>query len=180
MNHLRNANDRMPESSTLSQNTSIKRARKGRSRVSFSGGNRFALLAAVIVIILLVILLRTSSLQIFSSREISIPETSGSAGELVLEAQRGDIVDRNGLPLAVSDAVYRVSLISTGMTSAIESLSSRCCRSFRKFGCTFQSPLLKWLDVPSEMRDENLLKSDQSLRFVFRQPLEDVLRWQTI
>ena len=180
MNHLRNANDRMPESSTLSQNTSIKRARKGQSRVSFSGGNRFALLAAVIVIILLVILLRTSSLQIFSSREISIPETSGSAGELVLEAQRGDIVDRNGLPLAVSDAVYRVSLISTGMTSAqLNRFLLDVAVLFEEFGCTFQSPLLKWLDVPSEMRDENLLKSDQSLRFVFRQPLEDVLRWQT-
>ncbi len=180
MSRLRDVNDQKPEWIALSKGTSIRRASKKRSWALFTKGNRFALLAGMIVLFLLVILIRTGTLQIFSSGEMTVAETSGNAGEIVLEAPRGDIVDRNGLPLAVSDAVHRVSLISTGMTSAqLNRFLLDVAILFDEFDCSFRSPLLNWLDLPSDMQDMNLLESDQSLTFVFRQPLEDVLRWQT-
>lgn len=180
MSRLRDANGKTPEWVPLSQNTSIRRAQKDRSWAPFFKGNRFALLAGVLVIMLLLILIRTGSLQIFSSGEINVLETVGSDGEIVLEAPRGDIVDRDGRPLAVSDAIHRVSLISTGMTNAqLNRFLLDVAILFDEFDCSFRSPLLNWFDVPSDMRGENLLARDQSLSFVFRQPLEDIIRWQT-
>jgi cell division protein FtsI/penicillin-binding protein 2 len=180
VSRLRDANGKTPEWVPLSQNTSIRRAQKGRSWAPFFKGNRFALLAGVLVIMLLLILIRTGSLQIFSSGEINVLETVGSDGEIVLEAPRGDIVDRDGRPLAVSDAIHRVSLISTGMTNAqLNRFLLDVAILFDEFDCSFRSPLLNWFDVPSDMRGENLLARDQSLSFVFRQPLEDIIRWQT-
>lgn len=180
MSHLRDENNKAPEWVSLSSNTSISRVKKRRSWLSFGGGNRFALLAALIVVVLLIILVRTSSLQLFSDQQINIPETRGNAGEMVLEAPRGDIVDRHGLPLAVSEAVHRVSLVSTDMTNKqLNRFLLDVALLFNEFGSSFRSPLLKWLDVPSDIRGENLLKSGLSLKFVFRQNLEDIIRWQT-
>ncbi|NLN60685.1 MAG: hypothetical protein GX147_08295, partial [Deltaproteobacteria bacterium] len=151
-----------------------------RTATLFPGGRRFALLTSLIAAILLLILFRTGSLQLFGKNDVFIPETVGQMSEITLEAPRGDIVDRNGIPLAVSDALDRVELVSTRMTNEqLNRFLLDLAILFDEYHCDFNSPLLKWFDLPLEFRDENLLRTEASLRFVFRQPLEDISYWQT-
>lgn len=151
-----------------------------RTATLFPGGRRFALLTSLIAAILLLILIRTGSLQLFGKNDVFIPETVGQMSEITLEAPRGDIVDRNGIPLAVSDALDRVELVSTRMTNEqLNRFLLDLAILFDEYHCDFNSPLLKWFDLPLEFRDENLLRTEASLRFVFRQPLEDISYWQT-
>lgn len=180
MNLLQNDNRHARDWVPLSGDTSISRVGKIRSWASFPGANRFALLASMLVTILLITLVRTSTLQLFGGQSSQVQETAGNSGELILDAPRGNIVDTNGLPLAVHEAVNRVSLISTDMTNdQLNRFLLDVALLFDEFGCTFQSPLLKWLDVPSELRGKTLLKTDESLSFVFRQNMEEIVRWQT-
>lgn len=158
----------------------FKKSENERTASLFPGGRRFALLASLVAAVLLLILIRTSALQIFGKHDALIPETVGKMSEIVLEAPRGDIVDRNGIPLAVSDALDRVELVSTRMTNEqLNRFLLDLAILFDEYHCDFNSPLLKWFDLPQESRDENLLQTEESLRFVFRQPLEEITYWQT-
>ena len=146
----------------------------------FPGGRRFALLASLITAVLLLIMIRTGSLQLFGKHDTFIPETVGKMSEITLEAPRGDIVDRNGIPLAVSDALDRVELVSTQMTNEqLNRFLLDLAVLFDEYNCDFNSPLLKWFDLPQEYREENLLTTEATLRFVFRQSPEEITFWQT-
>lgn len=159
--------------------TSIRRA-SGMTRKSFFSGGRFALLAGLIALVLFLILVRTSILQLFGSQDSFVPETVGGTSEIYLSAPRGDIVDRNGLPLAVSDAVNRVELISTQMTNEqLNRFLLDLALLFDEFGASFNSPLLAYFDLPANSRDSNLLENDESLSFVFRKTYDQILDWQT-
>jgi penicillin-binding protein 2 len=134
----------------------------------------------MVVAALLIILVRTGSLQLFGRHDAFIPETVGKMSEITLEAPRGDIVDRNGIPLAVSDAVDRVELVSTRMTNEqLNRFLLDLAILFDDYHSSFNSPLLNWFDLPQEYREENLLKTEESLRFVFRRPADEINYWQT-
>ncbi|NLZ99941.1 MAG: hypothetical protein GX924_02755, partial [Clostridiaceae bacterium] len=149
----------------------------GRSR---SSQNRYLILSILIILAFMVMLLRTSSLQLFGEFDASSPETWGSVGSIVIPAPRGDVVDRNGLPLAVSETLQGVALVNTGMTEAsINRTLLDLARLFSEYGCAFESPLLNWLDVEASFRGVDLLEKDTSLRFVFRKPYDSIVRWQT-
>lgn len=159
---------------------SIRKVRKERASLISPGGKRFALLAGLIVLGLLIILLRTSALQLFGEQGQYIPETVGRMSEIKLDASRGDIVDRNGTPLAVTDAINRVEIVSTQMLNErLNRFLLDLAILFDEYGCDFKSPLLEWFDLPNELRDKNLLQEDSSLRFVFRQTYDEIIRWQT-
>ena len=158
----------------------IQKAGAKRSYSLFPGGSRFALLGALIALALFLIMIRTGALQLFGSHEVYVPETVGRMSEIKLDAPRGDIVDRNGLPLAVSDAVNRVELVSTQMANdQLNRFLLDIALVFRDYGCDFNSPLLTWFDLPQELRDQDLLERDESLRFVFRRTYDEILDWQT-
>lgn len=160
--------------------TSIRKVRKERSSFFSQGGKRFALLAGLIVIGLLIILLRTSALQLFGDHDQYIPETVGRMSEIKLDAPRGDIVDRNGIPLAVTDAINRVEIVSTQMPNdRLNRFLLDLAVLFSEYRCEFNSPLLKFFDVPYELRTHDHLKTDNSLRFVFRQTFDEIMLWQT-
>ena len=164
----------------MADKASIQKAGKLKDREFFSGSRRFALLAGLISMILLVVLLRTGSLQLFGDHDVAIPETVGRMSEIKLDAPRGDIVDRNGVPLAVSDAVNRVEMVSARMTNEqLNRYLLDIARLFDEYGCPFNSPLLKWFDVPSEYRSLKLLETSESLPFVFRQSYDEIFLWQT-
>ncbi len=164
----------------MADKASIQKAGKLKDREFFSGSRRFALLAGLISMILLVVLFRTGSLQLFGDHDVAIPETVGQMSEIKLDAPRGDIVDRNGVPLAVSDAVNRVEMVSTRMTNEqLNRYLLDIARLFDEYGCPFNSPLLKWFDVPSEYRSLKLLETSESLPFVFRQSYDEIFLWQT-
>ncbi|MGI6157554.1 MAG: penicillin-binding transpeptidase domain-containing protein [Saccharofermentanales bacterium] len=161
-------------------NVSIQRAESDRRKRRRSGSNRYTILAGLIVVLLVVILGRTSYLQLFGSEEVAVPETVGSASSIALDAPRGDIVDANGVPLAVSDAVNRVYLVSSNMDNdRLNAYLLDIATLFHESGVAFNSPLLTWLDVHSDDRDAPLLTSDQPLRFVYRQPYDEIVYWQT-
>lgn len=163
----------------MADKASIQKAGKLKDREFFSGSRRFALLAGLISMILLVVLLRTGSLQLFGDHDVAIPETVGRMSEIKLDAPRGDIVDRNGVPLAVSDAVNRVEMVSARMTNEqLNRYLLDIARLFDEYGCPFNSPLLKWFDVPSEYRSLKLLETSESLPFVFRQSYDEIFLWQ--
>lgn len=164
----------------MADKASIQKAGKLKDREFFSGSRRFALLAGLISMILLVVLFRTGSLQLFGDHDVAIPETVGRMSEIKLDAPRGDIVDRNGVPLAVSDAVNRVEMVSARMTNEqLNRYLLDIARLFDEYGCPFNSPLLKWFDVPSEYRSLKLLETSESLPFVFRQSYDEIFLWQT-
>ena len=164
----------------MADKASIQKAGKLKDREFFSGSRRFALLAGLISMILLVVLFRTGSLQLFGDHDVAIPETVGQMSEIKLDAPRGDIVDRNGVPLAVSDAVNRVEMVSARMTNEqLNRYLLDIARLFDEYGCPFNSPLLKWFDVPSEYRSLKLLETSESLPFVFRQSYDEIFLWQT-
>ena len=164
----------------MADKASIQKAGKLKDREFFSGSRRFALLAGLISMILLVVLFRTGSLQLFGDHDVAIPETVGRMSEIKLDAPRGDIVDRNGVPLAVSDAVNRVEMVSARMTNEqLNRYLLDIARLFDEYGCPFNSPLLKWFDVPSEYRSLKLLETPESLPFVFRQSYDEIFLWQT-
>lgn len=159
---------------------SFQKSQEGRSLAFFPGGTRFALISGLIVLVLVLVLLRTGSLQLFGSSGDYVPETVGSMSEILLDAPRGDIVDVNGIPLAVSDALDQIELVSTQMTNEqLNRFLLDLALLFDQYHCDFENPMLKWLDVPYELRDQNLLHYKGSLRFVFRQNAEDILDWQT-
>ncbi len=164
----------------MADKASIQKAGKLKDREFFSGSRRFALLAGLISMILLVVLFRAGSLQLFGDHDVAIPETVGRMSEIKLDAPRGDIVDRNGVPLAVSDAVNRVEMVSARMTNEqLNRYLLDIARLFDEYGCPFNSPLLKWFDVPSEYRSLKLLETSESLPFVFRQSYDEIFLWQT-
>ncbi len=168
-----------PGSSFLPAMT-FRKSESGRSPSIFPGGRRFALLAGLVAAVLLLILIRTGSLQLFGKHDAFVPETAGKMSEIELEAPRGDIVDRNGIPLAVSDALDRVELVSTQMTNEqLNRFLLDLAILFDEYHCGFNSPLLKWFDLPQEYREENLLTTEENLRFVFRQPPDEITYWQT-
>lgn len=153
---------------------------RDRGGALFPGGRRFGLLIVFLGVILLLILIRTGSLQLFSGYDVAIPETVGDLSEISLDAPRGDIVDRNGLPLAVSDAVNQVELVSTRMSSdQLNRFLLDLAILFETYHCDFASPLLKWFDLPEDLREKKILQTEESLRFVFRQPFEEIEYWQT-
>lgn len=156
-----------------------RKRRPGRGRAR-SSRNRYMLLSVLIILAFIVMLLRTSSLQLFGEFDAGSPETWGSVGSIKIAAPRGDIVDRNGLPLAVSETLLGVALVNTGMSEAsLNRTLLDLARLFGEYGCVFDSPLLSWLDVESSLRGVDLLDKDTSLRFVFRQPYDAIVRWQT-
>ncbi len=158
----------------------IQKAGAKRSYSLFPGGSRFAILGALVALVLFIIMIRTGALQLFGSQDTYVSETVGSMSEITLDAPRGDIVDRNGLPLAVSDAINRVELVSTQMTNdQLNRFLLDIALVFHEYGSQFNSPLLAWLDLPEELRDLDLLETDESLRFVFRQAFEEIVDWQT-
>jgi penicillin-binding protein 2 len=145
-----------------------------------SGDRRFVLLTGLVALVLLLILARTGSLQLFGSQEEYVVETVGKMSEISLSAPRGDIVDRNGIPLAVSDTVNRVELVSTRMSNdQLNRFLLDLAVLFDEYRCDFNSPLLRWFDLPQDLRSVNLLETEESLSFVFRQPLEEIEYWQT-
>ena len=159
---------------------SIKKAGSQKPSRFFPAGGRFVILTLLLALALFLILLRTSALQLFGSQEAYVPETSGYMSEALLDAPRGDILDTNGLPLAVTDAVDRVELVSTQMDNeALNRFLLDLALLFREYRTDFKSPLLDWLDLPEEQRDLDLLQADQPLRFVFRKTYDQIVDWQT-
>ena len=163
----------------MADKASIQKAGKLKDRKFFTGSRRFAILAGMLSVILFVVLFRTSALQLFGDHDVYIPETVGGMSEITLEAPRGDIVDRNGIPLAVTDAVSRVEMVSTRMNNEeLNRYLLDIARLFDEYGCAFNSPLLKWFDLPEEFRQLDLLLTTESLPFVFRQHYDEIVQWQ--
>lgn len=172
--------DRSEKIQVSSAGGSIKKAGSQKPARFFSGGKRFALLTILLVLVLFLILVRTSALQLFGSSESHVVETVGQMSEIVLDAPRGDIVDCNGLPLAVSDAIDQVDLVSTQMDNAqLNRFLLDLALLFHEYRTDFNSPLLDWLDLPAEQRDQDILESDQPLKFVFRKSYDKIVDWQT-
>lgn len=146
----------------------------------FPGGRRFAGLAFLLALVLLLILVRTSALQLFGSQDVYVPETVGGMSEIILDAPRGDIVDRNGLPLAVSDPIDRVLLVSTQMDNdRLNAFLLDLALLFAEYRTRFKSPLLDWMDLPADQRGLDPEALDQPLKFVYRKNFEDIIDWQT-
>lgn len=163
----------------MADKASIQKAGKLKDRKFFTGSRRFAILAGLLSVILFAVLFRTSALQLFGDHDVYIPETVGGMSEITLEAPRGDIVDRNGIPLAVTDAVTRVEMVSTRMNNEeFNRYLLDIARLFDEYGCAFNSPLLKWFDLPEEFRRLDLLSTPESLPFVFRQHYDEIVQWQ--
>ncbi len=74
----------------------------------------------------------------------------------------------------------RVEMVSARMTNEqLNRYLLDIARLFDEYGCPFNSPLLKWFDVPSEYRSLKLLETSESLPFVFRQSYDEIFLWQT-
>ncbi|NCU26578.1 hypothetical protein EOM86_07640, partial [Candidatus Nomurabacteria bacterium] len=123
-------------------------------------------LSLFFIIFAAAIILSTSILQFGASGDI-LSETmiTGDSREQTVKAQRGDIYDRYGIPLAVTENINVISLCEAGLDSdELNSMLLDLTRYFEANNIDFTDPLKDYISVDPVK---------------FNKSLEEILFWQT-
>jgi len=80
-------------------------------------GNRFAILAVFFILIGIVIITQLMSLQLVQGQYFNEMASTRILSTRIIEAPRGDILDRNGVPIAISKKAFSVLLLNTGLAA---------------------------------------------------------------
>lgn len=142
--------------------------------------NRYAFMIVLLFMIFVLMLLRTANLQLFGQTTHTALESRGNSSELSLSAPRGDIVDRNGVPLAVSDSINTISIVNVGMdNAAFNRMLLDLARLFEEKDVVSESDFSNYLDISQADRTayENGALSVEN--FVFKRPWEEIEAFQT-
>ena len=123
-------------------------------------------LSLFFIIFAAAIILSTSILQFGASGDI-LSETmiTGDSREQTVKAQRGDIYDRYGIPLAVTENINVISVCEAGLDSdELNSMLLDLTRYFEANNIDFTDPLKDYISVDPVK---------------FNKSLEEILFWQT-
>ena len=155
-----------------------KRLQKGFLRQLLS--NRYALLIVVLFSAFVLILLRTANLHLFGQSTHTALESSGSSSELSLSAPRGDIVDRNGVPLAVTESINTISIVNVGMdNSAFNRMLLDLAKLFEENKVETESDFRTYLDISQADRKALEEGALNVTNFVFKRSWEEIEVFQT-
>lgn len=142
--------------------------------------NRYALLVIIFFAAFALILLRTAKLQLFGQSGHTALESRGSNSELSLSAPRGDIIDRNGVPLAVTESINTLSIVNVGLdNSAFNRMLLDLAKLFEENKVKSESDFRQYFDISLADRkahEEGALSVED---FVFRRPWEEIEAFQT-
>ncbi len=123
--------------------------------------NRFFILSLLFCIVGAIILVRTASLQ-FSGYQKTLSESSeGVARQYTVAAPRGDIVDRNGVLLAGSQAVNTVMITNAGLDD--DRLNALCLELSYLFD-TYNCISIADLDDYFKVQPFEFLKEEDDIR----------------
>ncbi len=90
---------------------------------------------------------------------------SGSAREQTVKAQRGDIYDRYGVPLAITESINIISICEAGLDNdQLNSMLSDITGLFEEEGITYTDPLSDYISPDGKS---------------FRKSVEEIIYWQT-
>ncbi len=136
------------------------------NRLKFFFGIRYNILSLFFIIFAVLIFLNTAILQLDPSTDL-ISETipSGASREQTVKAPRGNIVDRYGIPLAVSENINVVSLCEAGLDNdTLNAMLLDLALFFEENGVRYTDPLADRLTI-------------DPFRFVMSR--DDSIAWQT-
>lgn len=142
--------------------------------------NRYAIFAIILIASFALILLQTAKLQLFGQSSHTALESRGSSSELSLSAPRGDIVDRNGVPLAVTESINTISIINVGLdNAAFNRMLLDLAKLFEENKVESESDFIDYFDISladRKAREEGALSVEN---FVFKRPWEEIESFQT-
>ncbi len=154
--------------SGLYQGRDDKKAR--RRKVISALTNRYFVLSALFCVVGVMILVKTASLQ-FSGYQRTISAASEGVQRMyTVAAPRGDILDRNGVPLATSESVNTLLIANAGLDD--DTLNGICLELsylFDEYNCRSESELDDYFSVaPFEfLKDEEQIRLWQTNRNLF-------------
>ena len=80
-------------------------------------GNRFVVLAFIFILVGVIYILQLANLQLIQGKYYDEQAKSRIISTRTLVAPRGNILDRNGVPIAISKKAFTVLLLNTGLTA---------------------------------------------------------------
>ncbi len=142
--------------------------------------NRYAVLIVILFLAFVLILLRTADLHLFGQSTHTALESSGSSSELSLSAPRGDIVDRNGVPLAVTESINTISIVNVGLdNSALNRMLLDLANLFEENNVDSESDFRSYFDISQADRKAHEEGSLNPVNFVFKRSWEELEAFQT-
>lgn len=152
---------------------------RGLSRRRSHTNNRYALLTIIISLAMTVILLRTASLQLAGSHEPMIPISYGQGRDVLLEAPRGDIVDANGIPLATSEPVFTIAIVSADLdTMALNRMLLDLSELLEAYDVASESRLSEYVAISGESKKALEADASSDLSFVFKKSADEIRSFQ--
>ncbi|NLC26795.1 MAG: hypothetical protein GX777_09280, partial [Fastidiosipila sp.] len=142
--------------------------------------NRYAIFAIILIASFALILLQTAKLQLFGQSSHTALESRGSSSELSLSAPRGDIVDRNGVPLAVTESINTISIINVGLdNAAFNRMLLDLAKLFEENKVESESDFIDYFDMSLADRKAREGGALSVENFVFKRPWEEIEAFQT-
>ena len=108
--------------------------------------NRYLILSLGFIVFGFIILFRLFNLQIVEGEKYNIDSQKRVLKESVIEAARGKILDRNGVPIAINKQGYAVHIVKTGIsTEELNDMLLKLAGILEKNGASYTDSLSKYL-----------------------------------
>lgn len=155
----------------------ISRASQGQTlHAERSSPLRFVIFVTAVVLLLSIILVQSASIHLSGKQWDQVEITRGEGSSMVLEAPRGDIVDRSGKTLAYSEYTDSLYLAYSGLNSSeLNRMLLDLSRTLEEHGVNAETNLPLYLDWSSDSKQ----RADRSKPdYVFKRDLDVILAWQ--
>lgn len=127
--------------------------------------NRYLMLSIGFIVFGLVIVFRLFNLQIVNGEKYNADSQKRVLKESVIEAPRGKIIDRYGVPIAVNKQGFAVQIVRTGIeTKELNSMLLKLTEIFEKNKVSYKSSLTKYLTFNPITFGDNSAKKIKDLQ----------------
>ena len=137
---------------------------------------RYWVIGIVLLIACSLILFHTARIQLSGKEWSNVELTKGQGSAMVLEAPRGDIVDRNGISLAYSEFTDSLYLSYTALgADELNKMLLDLAETLAEHGVKPISQLTKYIDLASADKDK---AEGEERRYVFKRDPDIIRAWQ--